>query len=197
MLVSRQGAIPQANSHECSMDLLFILDGIILQFFEGVLGDVSGSHGVVPDRDGVSGDLKEALGTIHIPVSVCARHREKRVSTLVEGTRTIPNPITCCSFMIHWYSHDYHMTNTLTLLTFQICSCARNSRCLWGWNRGACRSSTGLEGGRYAEGGKEGGREGGRGGEGEWEGGSQLNNVIVQYASPILYFLPALAHSSG
>ena len=54
------------------MSLLFIVDGIILLFFEGILGDAGGSHGVVPDRDGVAWNLKETFRTVDIPVScVC------------------------------------------------------------------------------------------------------------------------------
>ena len=53
------------------MGLLFIVDGIVLQFFEGILGDASGSHGVITDRDGVAWNLKEALATVDIPVCVC------------------------------------------------------------------------------------------------------------------------------
>ena len=49
------------------MGLLFIVDGIVLQFFEGILGDASGSHGVVTHRDGVVWNLEEALATVDIP----------------------------------------------------------------------------------------------------------------------------------
>ena len=81
------------------MGLLFIVDGIILLFFEGILGNASGSHGVVPDRDGVAWNLKETFETVDIPVScvcVCGGGGARKLLSRLSSHGWM----TCCDFMI-------------------------------------------------------------------------------------------------